>query len=64
MFEVVRGRRAKRHGCGEDGASAVEYGLLLSGIAAVVVSGVMTLGGDVAGLYDRGCRAFPAADCG
>lgn len=31
----------------EDGASAVEYALLVGGIAAVVMAGIYTLGGSI-----------------
>jgi len=40
----------------ERGASAVEYGLLVGGIAALVVSVVFLLGGTVRDtLFDPGC---------
>lgn len=37
---------------GERGASAVEYGLLLAGVAAVIVLVVFALGGQVQDLFD------------
>lgn len=42
----------------DDGASSVEYGLLASLIAAVVVLAVMTLGVTAGGLFDRPCSAY------
>ncbi|WP_395694794.1 Flp family type IVb pilin [Nocardioides sp.] len=36
----------------ERGASAVEYGLLVAGIAALVVLAVFTLGGTVNGIFE------------
>ena len=39
----------------EDGASAVEYGLLISGIAAIVVAVIFLFGGMVAGVFDDTC---------
>jgi pilus assembly protein Flp/PilA len=41
----------------EDGASAVEYGLLISGIAAIVVAVIFLFGGMVAGVFDDTCIA-------
>ena len=37
----------------ERGASAVEYGLLVAGIAAVIVAIVFLLGGTLSGVFDR-----------
>lgn len=39
----------------EDGASAVEYGLLVAGIAALVVAVVFLLGGVVKGSFNETC---------
>ncbi|MCU1537827.1 MAG: Flp/Fap pilin component [Humibacillus sp.] len=36
----------------ERGASAVEYGLLVAGIAAVIVAVVFTLGGQIKNAFD------------
>lgn len=41
----------------ERGASAVEYGLLVAGIAAVIVVAVIALGGNVAGIFSDTCKA-------
>ncbi len=40
----------------ERGASAVEYGLLLSGIAAVIAIAVYTFGGVVGGMFNDSCE--------
>lgn len=39
----------------ERGASAVEYGLLVSGIAAVIAVTVYLFGGQVTGLFHNTC---------
>ncbi len=40
----------------ERGASAVEYGLVLAGIAAVITAGVWAYSGAVVPLFDHTCR--------
>jgi len=52
----VRGR----HG-DERGASAVEYGLLLAGVAGVIVAVVFIFGGVVSGLFDDSCGTIADA---
>jgi pilus assembly protein Flp/PilA len=44
----------------EDGASAVEYGLLISGIAALVVLVIVLFGGYVGGLFSDTCDTVDA----
>jgi pilus assembly protein Flp/PilA len=44
-----RGRRSER------GASAVEYGLLIAGIAALIVVVVFAFGGGARGLFHGSC---------
>ena len=44
----------------EDGASAVEYGLLVAGIAALIVLIVFALGGTVAALFSDSCGTITA----
>jgi len=39
----------------EDGASAVEYGLMLAGVAALIIAVVFFFGGAVAGLFNDTC---------
>jgi pilus assembly protein Flp/PilA len=41
----------------ETGASAVEYGLLLAGIAAVITAAVLLFGGSSDGLFRSGCAS-------
>jgi len=43
------------HSTDEDGASAVEYGLLVAGIAALVVAVVFLFGGMIGGLFSDTC---------
>jgi pilus assembly protein Flp/PilA len=56
---------------GDDGASAVEYGLLVAGIAAIIAIVVFTLGGFIkSALYDHTCNSIKdgaqmsSASCG
>jgi pilus assembly protein Flp/PilA len=44
----------------ERGASAVEYGLLIAGIAALLVIVIIALGGGVFGLFDDSCSSIAA----
>ena len=41
----------------ERGASAVEYGLLIAGIAALIVTVVFAFGGVVSGVFNDTCGA-------
>jgi pilus assembly protein Flp/PilA len=45
----------------DEGASAVEYGLLLAAIAAVIVVVVFALGGQVIGLFSDTCSKAAAS---
>jgi pilus assembly protein Flp/PilA len=40
------------------GASAVEYGLLIAGIAAIIAVAVYAFGGGVNGLFSNTCKTF------
>jgi len=53
MFNIIEALRRVREARkdGERGASAVEYGLLIAGIAAVIVVAVMLLGPVVSGAF-------------
>ena len=42
----------------DDGASAVEYGLLVAAIAAVIVAVVFVVGGFVEGAFDDTCAGI------
>ncbi len=46
---------------GDTGASAVEYGLILVAIAAVVVAGVFALGGTVTEMFSDSCDLVQSA---
>jgi pilus assembly protein Flp/PilA len=45
----------------EDGASAVEYGLLVAAIAAVIVIIVFALGGFIKGAFSTTCKSIGSA---
>ncbi len=49
-----------REGSGDDGASAVEYGLLIAAIAAVIIIMVFALGGFVKGAFKDTCDQLDA----
>jgi pilus assembly protein Flp/PilA len=51
MGEIMNGRSNRD----ELGASAVEYGLLIAGIAALVVAAVFLFGGLVNNLFSSSC---------
>jgi pilus assembly protein Flp/PilA len=45
----------------ERGASAVEYGLLIAGIAALIVVVVFAFGGSIKGIFTDTCSAVTAS---
>lgn len=45
----------------EGGAAAVEYGLLVAAIAAIIILTVFYLGGYVEGAFKTTCNAFSSA---
>ena len=51
MLELIKNWTAKD----EDGASAVEYGLLVAGIAALIVLIVFAFGGVIKGVFKSTC---------
>ena len=55
MLEYIRKIQNHRN---EDGASAVEYGLLVALIAAVIVVAVIALGGLVKGAFTSTCSGI------
>jgi len=55
MLQYFRNIIAKRD---EDGASAVEYGLLVAAIAAVIVIIVFILGGLIQNAFNHTCGAI------
>lgn len=52
MLEFIRNITAKRN---QDGASAVEYGLLVAGIAALIVAVVFIFGGVIKSAFSSTC---------
>jgi pilus assembly protein Flp/PilA len=50
-----------RRGKGDEGASAVEYGLLVAAIAAIIILVVFALGSYVKGAFKDTCTAFNQA---
>ena len=60
MLEFFRTINAKRNS--EDGASAVEYGLLVAGIAALVVAIVFAFGGIIKGAFKDTCDTIATKD--
>ena len=58
LWESTRGqgsRRLWRQGRPETGASAVEYGLLIAGIAAIIAVAVFAFGGGSTGMFQDSC---------
>ena len=55
--------RERRSGLADHGASAVEYGLLVAAIAALIVGVVFGLGGVVRNVFSTSCTSIgvPAA---
>jgi pilus assembly protein Flp/PilA len=45
----------------ERGASAVEYGLLIAGIAALIVVVVFAFGGSLSGIFSKTCQSVAGA---
>jgi pilus assembly protein Flp/PilA len=42
----------------ESGASAVEYGLLIAGIAAIIAVAVFAFGGGATGMFQDSCKTI------
>jgi pilus assembly protein Flp/PilA len=47
----------------ERGASAVEYGLLIAGIAALIAVVVFAFSGTITGLFNDTCTAIDGGTC-
>lgn len=66
MLDYFRNLAAKRRD-DEDGASAVEYGLLVAGIAALIVAIVFIFGGMISDVFKGTCEDIaaksPTAEC-
>ncbi len=52
MLEYIRSITPRR---GDDGASAVEYGMLVAGIAALIVAIVFVMGGMIKSSFSKTC---------
>ena len=48
----------------EEGASAVEYGLLIAGIAALIVIVVFAFGGTIKNIFQSTCRTIASGGSG
>ena len=48
----------------ERGASAVEYGLLIAGIAALIVAVVFVFGGKISSIFSSTCSAVSKSSTG
>ena len=51
-------RRLWKDGRLESGASAVEYGLLIAGIAALIAVAVFAFGGGSTGMFQDSCKTI------
>jgi pilus assembly protein Flp/PilA len=51
-------RRIRSRAWLERGASAVEYGLLIAGIAALIAVAVFAFGGGSNGLFNKSCQSI------
>ena len=56
MLEFLRNMFAMRRHENERGASAVEYGLLIAGIAALIVVVVIAFGGTIQSVFEQTCE--------
>jgi pilus assembly protein Flp/PilA len=59
MLEFIRSITTRRN---QDGASAVEYGLLVAGIAALIVAIVFVFGGVIQEAFKGTCDTIAAND--
>jgi pilus assembly protein Flp/PilA len=59
MYYTYLLARVMPHVKSERGATAVEYGLIVAGIAAVIAAVVVTLGGKVKGAFSNVSGAMP-----
>ena len=60
MFEKIA-KLASPTRRNEEGASAVEYGLLIAGIAALIVVVVFAFGGSLKGIFTDTCSKVTAS---
>lgn len=57
MVDYLRILLAARFAKTERGASAVEYGLLIAGIAALIVVIVFAFGDNIKGIFESTCKS-------
>lgn len=62
MLEFFRNFKIKSND--EDGASAVEYGLLVAGIAALIVAIVFAFGGIIRDAFQGTCETIAGSGSG
>ena len=61
MLDYLRIMIAARTANSERGASAVEYGLLIAGIAALIVVVVFAFGDNLTSIFEDTCEAVTAS---
>ncbi len=61
MLDYLRIMIAARTANNERGASAVEYGLLIAGIAALIVVIVFAFGDNIKDVFDETCQSVAAS---
>ena len=64
MLEFFKNLVTMRRDRNEDGASAVEYGLLIAGIAALIAVTVFAFNGTITGLFDDTCDSINTTTTG
>ena len=60
MLQYIRDLLSRDRTADETGASAVEYGLLVGGIAALIVFLVFAIGGNVQSMFQDTCDGVSA----
>lgn len=61
LVTVITGQKAKMD---ERGASAVEYGLLIAGIAALIVTVALAFGDNINDIFTSTCDSVNGAEVG
>lgn len=57
---MLRSIRTSLDQRGDEGASAVEYGLLIAAIAAVIILIIFALGGVIQNIFEKTCSSVKA----
>jgi pilus assembly protein Flp/PilA len=60
-LRIALNARLAKLGEGDRGASAVEYGLLIAGIAALIVIVVFAFGGALSNIFQKTCNSVGAS---